>query len=347
MPIRYVARTALKLCGVVKVNIDAPVVAGSGVLVLHRQLQAKLDNYRVRALSPMMGLYPRLCQVVAREPAELAHSLPELGPWVVHPDAQLVATFHNYYLDDVYCRQVGILRRHYYQRVLASAVEAALRRATVLTAVSRATADLVLTHHDVATKLLVIRNGVDTRRFRPLDQERLDGPVRVLFSGNPSPRKGLSDLLHLVDALPENVVLQYTSGTRSSAVSTIPQSARVKALARRPHSEMPALYHEADVFFLPSRREGLSLALLEAVASGLPVLTTNASSMPEVIDHGKGGFLFEPGDAINMYRYLKKLVSDPHLRAEMGAYNRAKCLSEFSEERMLGEYRQLFGSIFV
>lgn len=73
-----------------------------------------------------------------------------------------------------------------------------------------------------------------------------------------------------------------------------------------------------DVFALSSRYEGLPIALLEALASGLPVVATTAGGIPEVIEEGRQGFLVDPGDAGAMAYRLIRLIEDPTLRGDMG-----------------------------
>lgn len=324
-------------------GVVSPVVRGSGVMVVHRILEAQLPNYHVEPLSPYWGLMPPMLAVRHRLAGGITHSLPELGPWAAHPDSDLVVTFHGYYLDTELMAGSSPAQRVFYKSVMAHAVRASLRRARWATAVSRFTADLIRRHHDLGDRLIVVRNGVDTEMFSP--GESADArPVKILFAGNPIRRKGSEHLVALAQALPEGVVMQYTVGLRDSAVDRLAESEKLVAIPRRDHAAMPGLYRQADILFFPTRREGLSLVLLEAMACGLPVVATRCSSMPELIDHGNGGFLFEIDNRGEMLRYLLLLARDPVMRAEMGAYNREKTLSEFPLEKMVSAYREVFAS---
>lgn len=322
-------------------SVVSPVVSGSGVLVVHRTLEAHLPHYRVEPLSPYWGLGPALLAIRRRRFEGIVHSIPDLGPWVAHRDSALVSTFHNYYLDPEALAIASPAQRAFYVTVMAPAVRASVRRARRVTAVSRFTADLVTRHHAPGKRLVVIRNGVDAMAFSPAGNER-GGAVRILFAGNPTRRKGAEHLAALARALPDDACLQYTAGLRGSAAGRPGQSEKLVAVPRRGHDEMPGLYRQADILFFPTRREGLSLVVLEAMACGLPVVATRCSSMPELVDHGKGGFLFDPDDRAQMLGYLKRLADDPVLRADMGAYNREKVLAEFTLEQMLEGYRQVF-----
>lgn len=322
-------------------DICAPMVGGSGAIVVHRALEAGLSGYRVIELSPYRALCPPLLVLRNRPACTITHSIPELGAHIAHPDSVLVTTFHNYYLDEAALAGASLQQRWYYRNVMGPAVASALKRARRVTAVSDFTADLVGRHHPVGDRLVVVRNGVDTERFSP-GQPAADGTIRILFAGNPTRRKGAEHLAALAQALPDHACLQYTAGLRHSMTNPPAESEKLVALPPRDHAGMPALYRQADILFFPTRREGLSLVALEAMACGLPVVATRCSSMPELVDHGKGGFLFDLDDREQMLGYLVRLVSDPVLRAEMGAYNREKVLAGFTLDRMLEGYRQVF-----
>lgn len=324
-------------------DVVSPVVTGSGVMVVHRALEAHLAGYRVEPLSPYWGLAPPLLGLRRRQATGITHSLPDLGSRVAQPDSDLVVTFHNYYLDSEALAGASAAQHLFYRTIMAPAVRASLERARWVTAVSDYTADLVRRYHVPGERLVTIRNGVDTAAFAPAEAEH-EGPVRVLFAGNPTRRKGAGHLAALAQALPEGVILQYTPGIRESAIEVPANSDRLVAVARRSHGEMPGLYRQADILFFPTRREGLSLVTLEAMACGLPVVATRCSSMPELVDHGKGGFLFDTDDRAQMLDYLGRLAAAPALRADMGAYNREKVLAEFTLERMLEGYRQVFAA---
>lgn len=334
-------------------EVVAPVVEGSGAIVVHRALEAEVSGYQVEALSPYRGLLPLALAMRRHSPANIAHSLPELGPWVAHRDSKLVVTFHNYYLDREALAAASFAQRVFYRNFMAPAVVESVRCAKWVTAVSRYTAELVHRCHAPGKRLVLIPNGVDTTLFSP-GYRGTDDTVKILFAGNPTRRKGAEHLATLARELPEGALMQITSGMRDSAISRLGSRLRgndgkkankvIEVIPRRDHDEMPDVYRGADILFFPTRREGLSLVVLEAMACGLPVVATNCSSMPELVDHGKGGLLFAPDNRAEMRDQLLRLIRDPVMRAEMGAFNREKVLAEFPLEKMVAGYRELFAA---
>ncbi|EKP94118.1 glycosyltransferase [Thermaerobacter subterraneus] len=120
---------------------------------------------------------------------------------------------------------------------------------------------------------------------------------------------------------------------------------RVRFLGAQP--EGAAVVQGAAVAVLCSRREGLPLAILEAMAAGVPVVATAAGGIPEAVEPGITGFLVPPGDAVATARCLGRLLADPSLRRRMGAAGRARYEARFTVERMvaatLAVYRQVCG----
>lgn len=326
-------------------RIYSPVISGSGVFVLHKQLEQHIDGYHVRAFNPALGLLPMMAAVAGRPAVPITHSIPDLGPWVAHPDSRLVATFHGYYLDAERLAQASIAQRIFYKTMLRHAIAGSVARARVVTAVSTFLADLIQRDWRLGKKLVVIPNGIDTEAFRPGEKTADDGTIRILFTGNPIRNKGIHHLAALSREMPANVRISYTQGMRRGAAGPMPDSGNLVAVPGRPHGEMPGLYRENDIFFFPSLREGFGLSVAEAMACGLPVVATRGSALTELVDHGKGGFLFEPGNRQQMRDSLMRLIGDPALRMAMGNYNREKICRKYSIRDMIEGYQQVFASL--
>jgi glycosyltransferase involved in cell wall biosynthesis len=106
--------------------------------------------------------------------------------------------------------------------------------------------------------------------------------------------------------------------------------------------EVPALLNALDIFVLPSLSEGMSNTLLEAMASSLPVVATNVGGNPELVEDGRSGWLFQPGDVSGLTAKLERLTKDPNLRQALGQAARNRAVEQFSLELMIDRYRKLY-----
>jgi sugar transferase (PEP-CTERM/EpsH1 system associated) len=105
---------------------------------------------------------------------------------------------------------------------------------------------------------------------------------------------------------------------------------------------VPELLNAMDVFVLASLCEGMSNTILEAMATGLPIVGSNAGGNAELTEDGKTGFLFTPHDVETLTRRLQQLIEDVELRQEFGFAARERALKIFDISRMIDTYRNLY-----
>jgi L-malate glycosyltransferase len=98
----------------------------------------------------------------------------------------------------------------------------------------------------------------------------------------------------------------------------------------------------ADLFLLPSESESFGLAALEAQSCEVPVITTNAGGLPEVVVDGETGFLFPVGDVEAMAKAAYLLLSDPERRRAMGEAGRRRAVEHFAQDTIVGRYRSIY-----
>lgn len=143
-----------------------------------------------------------------------------------------------------------------------------------------------------------------------------DVPVQVLFVGGDLARKGGHVLLDALDAMGDVNV-------RLHLVTRDPVDPRPNVVVHRglgPNSpELRRLYHECDVFALPTLGDCLPMVLSEAGAAGLPMISTDVGAIPEVVVDGRTGLLVEPGSVTGLVAALRHLVTRPDVRAHAGA----------------------------
>ena len=169
----------------------------------------------------------------------------------------------------------------------------------------------------------------------------------ILSVGELIPRKNYGVALEAVARLGRKDVQFWIAGTGASEgelraqIDRLGLREQVKLLGFR--SDIPDLLHAADVFFFPSRQEGLPVALMEAMASGLPIVCSRIRGNTDLIDEGKGGYLAAPGDAEGFSRALESIL-DGADTAEMRAYNRQK-IQLFGREAVMEQMAALYQSV--
>ncbi len=202
----------------------------------------------------------------------------------------------------------------------------------------------------------VMYNGVDTERFAPRREtrmairEELGLPEKSFVVGSVGRLVPIKDHQTLLNA----AALLSKAGidVRVLLVGSGPERARLQALATDAlegrvcfagdSSRVPELLNAMDAFILPSLGEGMSNTLLEAMASGLPVLATNVGGNPEIIEDNVNGSLFTPGDAQWLAGRLSRMARDPALIHQLGTAARNRAIESFSLSRMLESYRSFY-----
>ena len=202
--------------------------------------------------------------------------------------------------------------------------------------------------------------GVDVQRFRPpTDAERQaaradlglsERDVAVGFVGRITSDKGIPELLsafaQVHDEFPDSRLLLTGPVEDEQALSSLAEadySGRV--VLRPPVTDVTATYWALDVFCLPSHREGFAISNLEAQASGLPVVTTDATGCSDGIAPGISGLSVPVGDVALLRDSLASLVRDQELRVEMGRQGRIRVVKHFDMKSVTTEHVKYFTSL--
>jgi glycosyltransferase involved in cell wall biosynthesis len=205
-------------------------------------------------------------------------------------------------------------------------------------------------------KVHVIHCGIDPDVFMPRDEKDAGGPFRILCVASFEEVKGHKYLVEACRLLHERGVnfichLVGDGPVRSQVEAQITRANLedriiVHGPLKRP--QVVELMQRADVKALPSvptksgKREGIPVVLMEAMASGLPVVSSQLSGIPELVEDGRSGFLLPPRDATGLAEALQKLHDDPELRFNMGRTGREKVLREFNLRVNAAELAKLF-----
>lgn len=217
-----------------------------------------------------------------------------------------------------------------------------MQRAQNITAVSDYTARVAMAMFPEAGEIRTLHNWVDTSIFAPVKRSCADTPFRLLFVGNVSVRKGRDLLVQIMASLGPDYELSYTGVPEDFPNgSSLPEN--MISLGRITGAEsMARFYQSHDALLFPSRLEGLPLSVLEASSSGLPVIASDASSLPEVVRHNKTGILCEAENVEAYVNAVKLLANTPAIWLEMRKNAREWIESEFSMEPALDRYIETY-----
>jgi glycosyltransferase involved in cell wall biosynthesis len=170
------------------------------------------------------------------------------------------------------------------------------------------------------------RGGVDVELFSPT---RADGMMRarlcggrqaqtlLLYVGRLSAEKGIESLRDTLDAMPGAALAIVGDGPYRSTLERHFEGRQAYFHGYLHGEDLAAAYASSDVFMFPSRSETLGLVLLEAMASGCPVVAARAGGIPEVVTDGATGLLFDPSDESQPLDHLRRLLADPVLKQRL------------------------------
>lgn len=167
-----------------------------------------------------------------------------------------------------------------------------------------------------SSHIRILPYGVDVERFSPGIKLRGE-PFRILFVGQISQRKGIKYLLEAFKNLRlEKAELVLMGDVIGSGDGLIPYEGIFKHIKSVPYAELPQYYRSADIFVYPSLHEGSALAIYEAMATGLPIITTHNSG--SVVRDGEEGFIVPIRDIEALMEKILRLYQDENLRNSMG-----------------------------
>jgi colanic acid/amylovoran biosynthesis glycosyltransferase len=208
----------------------------------------------------------------------------------------------------------------------------------------------------------VHRMGIDLNRFPFVARDRRAGSLlRVLTVGRLVEKKGVDVGLAAVAALAaRGVAVHYDivgdgplRRQLEAQAATLGLGSRVAFHGWQNQAGVARLMHASDVLLAPSRtdstgdQEGIPVTLMEAMATGLPVVTTRHSGIPELVEHGVSGWLAEEGEVDGLVDGLVRLANEPELVRRLGHAARCKIAAEYDVERLNGRLEALFAALAV
>lgn len=206
--------------------------------------------------------------------------------------------------------------------------------------------DSILRRLGISKKVEVIPTGIDVTRYA--ERVTRNESLTITYVGRLESVKGVDDFVSAAASLKKDfpnlniqVVGWYKEG--HPLVQKFAQVVRFTGL----RDDIPQVLGESDIFVLPSYSEGLSNALMEAMASGCACIATEVGGNRYLIHNGVSGFLFQPGDREALKAHLRRLIEDDVKRKALGEAARKRIEDEFDWAKVGEKYKKLFNSFLA
>jgi glycosyltransferase involved in cell wall biosynthesis len=195
------------------------------------------------------------------------------------------------------------------------------------------------------SKLIVVPYGVDLSLFRQLPKE--DGVFRVILTGGMTLRKGVHHLLQAFTELklPNSELMLIGSMNEEMRPFFDKYSGHFRHMGHVPQAELHKLYSQGSVFCLPSIEDGFGMVIVQAMACGLPVIASENTGGPDLVENSKEGFIIPIRDVEKLKEKILYLYEHPKEQARMGEAAKAKVSEGFTwddyGDRMVAEYSRI------
>lgn len=210
-------------------------------------------------------------------------------------------------------------------------------------------------------KYVAIHNGIDVARFSAgaaLTRSEVgvlaDGPIIGTVCRLDEPVKGLRHLLHAFALLLQDPKLEgcqllvVGDGPARAMLETLAMTLRISkhvvftGMRRDVQKILPLM----DLFVLPSQYEGFGIAIVEAMATGRPIVATAVGGIPEIVLHGETGFLVAPGDLVGLVEAMSQVLHHPECAARFGSAGLERARKQFSIEKAVKQHEVLYETLW-
>ncbi len=290
-----------------------------------------------------LDLYNRVKYVINKNNYDIVHIHGPIAPFLpvytlMTANAPRVATFH-----------AAFTRNHYYD-ISAGIFYHFFKRLDGRIAVSNVAKNSMYKYFPA--EYTIIPNGIDIKRFspnvKPIEKYSNTKKIKILFVGRLEPRKGINVLFNamnkVVKKYPNVQLIVVGKGALKNVYSQVLREARNHVVFENyvPVEELPRYYASADIFCSPATgNESFGIVLLEAMASGKPVVASNIDGYKDVVRDRIDGKLVPPKNPNRLAVALLNLIKDEELRRKMGNNGRERAL-EFSWESVATQVEQFY-----
>lgn len=323
---------------------------GTGTDVFTIRLAESLEKLGVRTLItwlPLRAEYAPWLVPVPDAPAwaTIVHANSWLSTRFIPPALPVVVSAHHCVHDPALATYKSWMQKIYH-RLWGRWIESRLfQRAAAIVSQSHYSALQFRMSYRIPEPI-VIPSGIDLHGvFQPRSLQLPHCPFRLIYIGSWSRRKGVDLFAPIMEALGPKFELRVTSDKPPGEriYSTV---ANIISIGRPiDQGELALAYGEADALLFPSRLEGFGLAVLEALACGLPVIAARSSALPEVVEDGVTGLLCEQDDVAAFSEAIRQLACDQNKWIEMRIAARHRVEALFGVDTMADEYLKVYAEV--
>lgn len=226
-----------------------------------------------------------------------------------------------------------------------------------VTAVSRFLKEKTLTNYSILKDIEVIPNFIDTNRFRRIEAKQVrlrcapHNEKIIVHTSNFRAVKRVQDVIRIFHEIQKKIparLLLIGDGPDRSQCELLCRELGVQDLVKflGKQTEIVDVLSASDLFLMPSQSESFGLSALEAMGCEVPVVSSSAGGLPELVVHGETGFIAEIGDIDRMARYAIELLTNPSRHAHFAKAARARAL-EFASTKIVTHYEQYYEQVLT
>lgn len=225
-----------------------------------------------------------------------------------------------------------------------------------VTAVSRFLKEKTVTNYNIQKDIDVIYNFIDTDLFKPREDDCFrhkiapDGEKILVHTSNFRPVKRVTDVIKIFEKVKKEIpckLLMVGDGPDRSECERMTRELNlqkdVSFLGKQ--DGLTDILAASDVFLMPSQSESFGLSALEAMACGVPVVSTSVGGLPELVIHNETGFIAEIGDIDRMAKYTLDLLGNEKKYTEFSQNSRARAVNSFKKEIIVPQYEEHYKKI--